>query len=471
MLKINKFFLSDVRCFKGEEEFNIRPLTFLIGENSTGKSTVLGCLQAMNQYILGDKFMIDFNEAPYQMGRFEDICRRSKPKNTSFKLGFGGKSNKGKGANFKFELILNKQPDRATPAVKEARLIFDDAEIRFVNKKSTSSRIKSQVDLKQARNKKVFIITILSSEESPLAKIDHIRSWLDGFRSHIEDSIPGVQVAEKYRGYKPHRRHVKEKDETLNSPKKQLYEFMKSKNYSRLFDDLVSGHLDSRYFSFGHIYSEPQRTYDPLIDTETPSSSRIPVLLRNLSSTKSDDWERLREKLIGFGEQSGLFTDIQVKNLSDSSSTSFQLKFKIRKAQATNLTDVGHGISQILTILVYVLMTKNHTFLMQQPEIYLHPKAQAALTSLFIELTKQRNNNFIIETHSDYMIGRARIEIMKGNIKPEDVSLIYLEAKGKDVEVYNLGFDKLANFSPNNPPSNYRSFFLKEGYALLGWDD
>ena len=424
----------------------------------------------MNQFVFQYGSSIDFNMPPYQMGSFEDISRRSKPKNTSFKLGFDAKSNKGKGANFKFELILSKQPDRATPAVKEARLIFDNAEIRFVNKKSTSSRIKSRIDLKQERNKKVFIITILSSEESPLAKIDHIRAWADGFRSHIEDSISGVQVAEKYRGYKPHRRHVKEKNKTLNSPKEQLYEFMKSKNYSRLFDDLASGHLDSRYFSFAPIRSEPQRTYDPLINTETPSGSKIPVLLRNLSFKKGRDWERLREKLIEFGEQSGLFTDIQVKNLGDLLSTSFQLKFNIRGAQATNLIDVGYGISQILPILVYVLMTKNHTFLMQQPEVHLHPKAHAVLTSLFIELTKQRNNNFIIETHSDHMIDRVRIEIMKGKIKPEDVSLIYLQAKGKDVEVYNLGFDRQANFSPD-PPINYRGFFLKESHALLGWDD
>ena len=47
MNTINKFFMRDVRCFDGEHEFNIRPLTFLIGENSTGKSTVLGCLQAL----------------------------------------------------------------------------------------------------------------------------------------------------------------------------------------------------------------------------------------------------------------------------------------------------------------------------------------------------------------------------------------------------------------------------------------
>ena len=107
---------------------------------------------------------------------------------------------------------------------------------------------------------------------------------------------------------------------------------------------------------------------------------------------------------------------------------------------------------------------------MQQPEVHLHPQAQAAFTSLLAILAKQKNNTFIIETHSDYMINRARIDIMEGNIKPEDVSLIYLEAQGKDVEVHNLCFDKQGNFK-DDPPDSYDDFFLSESHKLLGWKD
>ena len=436
MLKINKFFLSDVRCFKGEKEFNIRPLTFLIGENSTGKSTILGCLQAVNQFVFTYGGFIDFNIPPYKMGGFEDICRRAKPKNTSFKLGIETESNEDTVPNFKFEFIFGEQPDEVTPAMKEMRLIFDDGEIRFIHKKSTPSRSKElEFNLTKERNKKVF--TIVSSSEILSFVLDYTKVLETRLRLH----------------------RIEERSEKLNSVEEQLYEFMISKNYRHLFADLYF-----RCFNIPPIRSEPQRTFDPL------SSIGSAITLRNMSFKKGKDWEQLKEKLIDFGKHSGLFADVQVKNLGDSLSSSFQLEFKIRQAQATNLMYVGYGISQILPILVRVLREKDHTFLMQQPEVHLHPKAQAALTSLFIELTKQKNNNFIIETHSDYMIDRARIEIMKGKIKPEDVSLIYLEAKGTDVEVYNLGFDRQANFSPD-PPINYRSFFLKEEDALLGWDD
>ena len=64
---------------------------------------------------------------------------------------------------------------------------------------------------------------------------------------------------------------------------------------------------------------------------------------------------------------------------------------------------------------------------MQQPEVHLHPRGQAELSSLLVDLVRQREHKFIVETHSDYMVNRARIEIMNKRIAPEDVSLIYLE--------------------------------------------
>ena len=93
--------------------------------------------------------------------------------------------------------------------------------------------------------------------------------------------------------------------------------------------------------------------------------------------------------------------------------------------------------------------------------------AQAEFSSLLAELANRNNQSFIVETHSDYMIDRARIEIRKGNIKPDDVSLIYFEPKGNIVKVHNIGFDKMANLI--GAPTNYRDFFLKESKRLMGF--
>ena len=447
MLKINKFFLSDVRCFKGEKEFNIRPLTFLTGENSTGKSTILGCLQTMGLYASGDLFFegkrsIDFNLAPFQMGTFENIVRRSRPKKKKFELGFELGTNTA--SKFKLRIILGEQSDRANPIIEKVHLVFNDGEIIFLSTNTSGNNKTPKIKVEEKASKKIF--TVSSNKDA---------------RSLFDDPLHYIHYRFNLRS---HHLRIREAEEKFSDEAEQFYKFIGSKKLDELRDFIP------RYFSFAPIRSEPQRTYDPIEEPETSSGSEIPILLRNLSVGKGKTWENLHEKLKAFGELSGLFTDIKVKNLGGSLSSPFQLELKIRKAQAANLMDVGYGVSQILPILVRVLAMKEHTFLLQQPEVHLHPKAEAALTSLLAELTKQKNHAFVIETHSDYMVDRARIEIMQGKIKPEDVSLIYLEAHGKDVEVYNLCFDEQANFV-TDPPMGYRDFFLDETHKLLGWDD
>ena len=70
---------------------------------------------------------------------------------------------------------------------------------------------------------------------------------------------------------------------------------------------------------------------------------------------------------------------------------------------------------------------------------------QAEFSSLLATIANQDRQSFIVETHSDYMIDRARVEIRNGNIRPEDVSLIYLEPKRDVVKVHNISFDKMGN--------------------------
>ena len=445
-IKPRKFFLRDVRCFKDEKEFNISPLTFLVGENSTGKSTILGCIQALTNSVeknrlSGMMYPIDFNLEPFQMGAFENIVRKASPKITKFELGFEFCSTKGTPQDFRLRAIIIKQPNTAEPIIKEMCFIFSDGEIKFISKSTTKDNKPFSVTVKEKGSKKIFTIALVGGYPPFIF-----------FFESLSDQEGLFRKADVRRG----------------PEEKQLREFLQDKDFFNNFYLNLPHSL--RFFSFAPIRSKPQRTYNPWGDTETSSGSEIPVKLRNLSMTKNKDWKQLQERLQAFGKNSGLFTDIKVKNLGRLSSSPFQIELKIRRAQATNLADAGYGVSQILPLLARVLKVRDYTFLMQQPEVHLHPKAQAELVSLLIELSKQKENNFIIETHSDYLIDRARIEIMQGKIKPEDVSLIYLEPKGSDVKVHNLRFNKKAEIEPT-PPESYHKFFFSETHKLLGWND
>ena len=119
---LRKFTIKDVRCFKGEQEIKIRPTTFLIGENSTGKTTVLGCLQALFDAVLYFKGL-DFNLLPYNMGAFVDIVRRMEPPKKEFQLGFQYETNE---QVILYTFSFQENPNGTEPILKDAALEIKD---------------------------------------------------------------------------------------------------------------------------------------------------------------------------------------------------------------------------------------------------------------------------------------------------------------------------------------------------------
>ena len=90
--QLKKFIIENVRCFGERQEIDIRPLTFLVGENSTGKTSILACLQVLLQSYHGapsfrGEPILNFNEPPYDMGTFIDIIHKTKPAGNNFILG------------------------------------------------------------------------------------------------------------------------------------------------------------------------------------------------------------------------------------------------------------------------------------------------------------------------------------------------------------------------------------------------
>ena len=100
-------------------------------------------------------------------------------------------------------------------------------------------------------------------------------------------------------------------------------------------------------------------------------------------------------------------------------------------------------------------------FLLQQPEVHLHPSAQAALGSLFCQVAEPRRQ-LVVETHSDHLIDRVRMDVRDGvgNLKPEDVSILYFERNDLDVRIHSIRLDEEGNVL--DAPEGYRWFFLEE---------
>ena len=434
-MSITQFTMEEVRCFAERQEFNIRPLTFLVGENSTGKTTTLACFQVLANYLSEGE--INFNSKPYLMGIFRDIVRNSRKAEKAFKLGctFGGKDKKD--SEWTIEFVEKK--GGVEPTVRSVTLKHTDDEIVLSADNAEKRGMAFTYCDKERNQYRISVNSAILDSNSPSFLLNRLRHR--GERGSEEEIALANYLQEKHGGLR----------------------------YSWDWGG-------SPVFSTAPIRSQPQRTYDPMREFDDPEGSDVPMRLMRTQATDEKRWESLKGRLVEFGKSSGLFQDIDVRNLARTMGNPFQLKVKVRGPNS-NVIDVGYGVSQILPVLVHILdppisrqpLMEMPFFLLQQPEVHLHPRAQAALSSLLAREASQDKQSFIVETHSDYMIDRARIEIRKGNIRPEDVSLIYLEPKGNVVKVHNISFDKMGNME--GVPQHYGEFFMTEYRQLMGFKD
>ena len=98
--------------------------------------------------------------------------------------------------------------------------------------------------------------------------------------------------------------------------------------------------------------------------------------------------------------------------------------------QLRDLTSVGVGVSQALPLLVGLLSCPSDSlFIVEQPELHLHPGVQARLADFMI--TARRDVALIIETHSESFITRIRRRAAEGGIDVERVAITFVEPEGR----------------------------------------
>jgi len=121
------------------------------------------------------------------------------------------------------------------------------------------------------------------------------------------------------------------------------------------------------------------------------------------------------------------------------------------------ITDVGFGVSQILPVLVLCYYTPvGSTIILEQPEIHLHPSAQAGLADIFIDVIKTRNIQIIVESHSEHLLRRLqrRIAEEKQGFSQADASLYFCQMDQQGTsQLIPLELDDFGNI--NNWPVDF----------------
>lgn len=444
---MDEIILKNFRCFREEQTARLAPLTLLVGENSTGKTSFMAMIRALWD-VAYEHEIPDFKEDPYDLGSFDEIVHHRGARGgraKTFEAGFSTPPRvKPNGQSFRFEVTFGKTGTAPIPV--GTRLDRADAWIKVLFEKDYRCHVSFGTPRGAWKLKTPYIrrARLDTHDDDRISVFFHLVSDL---RTIADGKGRGELVTLQ----------------GARSPTGEDFELAEQL-------DLPFGRRSFRYdtppYASAPVRSYPRRTYDPTRLLQDSEGVFTPMYLAHMYFNASHRWMNLKNAIERFGQVAGLFDEISIKPLGKKDSEPFQIqvrKFDGRlKGPHRNLVDVGYGVSQVLPIITELLSQDAPSlFLLQQPEVHLHPRAQAALGSLFCQVARP-DRQVVVETHSDHLLDRVRMDVRDGTteLKPEDVSILFFERGDLDVCIHSIRLDEEGNVL--GAPDSYRRFFMEE---------
>lgn len=441
-VRISEICVEGFRCFGQRQTARIAPLTLLVGENSAGKTSFLAMVRALRESAVALP-QPDFNAPPYQFGSYDDMAHRKGAIGNPPVPEFNGS------ATF---LMSPRIPSGYRPEVKiSATYAKRGKEPALVRRRFEAEDYWIEDDARSRRGVTVvghpeFELETRFARETQQAPI---HSWI--LLHSVRMALDGPE-------------HVKIRRGSLPEGQEWWPAF-----HQRMTDAVeFFGSDKGLVFPGAPVRSQPKRSYEATPGRNVAEGDRIPRRLADLIAKGGRAWEKLGASLRRYGKDSGLFDHIDVRRLGTFDSDPFQVSISPSGSPSRVLTDVGYGVSQALPVLVELLNgDPSRVFLLQQPEVHLHPRAQATLGSLMVRAANG-GRQLLVETHSDYLLDRIRMDIRDGKTKlgPDDVSILYFERDGVEARIHSIGIDAQGNVV--GAPEGYRQFFMEETDRSFG---
>ena len=461
-IRLKSITVQDYRCFGGPQTVRLAPVTLLVGENSSGKTSLLAMIRALwDSTFTPYAGALDFKEPPFDLGSFDEILHRGS-QNRRFMAGFDlDYSADDKTTTYEIEVEF--APGWGQPVLSRRRYSNGGCWIE--------QRIEETGDTIQygtPNGSWSNTMMKVESEEGPPSE-------------RVLATVPPISLHHMFM------RQMYQREEELSlslfAPLEDSPQISKSdlEYIDRSLGDILDLEqklriYSSRPFASAPVRSQPKRTYDPDKIAPDAEGDYIPMYLGQLSQLKPEIWKVLKGRIEEFGKVAGLFNVLDFNRLGNTAGAPFQINvgslYSSQDDEPYNLVDVGYGVSQVLPLITELLRDNGpQLFLLQQPEVHLHPSAQAALGNLLCEMVgtdRSEGRQMIVETHSDFIINRVRMAARDkvAGLQPEDISIIYFKRGHHNVEMHDMSVDHEGNLL--DIPPGYRRFFLEESQWFLG---
>lgn len=416
--------LSNFKAFE-QLSIHLRPITLLLGPNNSGKSSIIAPIRILAQTL--DSRDVDvtllLNGVLGDFGTYKDVVygnHRGRP----FRIGLSITSPKPRDypnieGPIQFDLEYKHRRQRRETILREIQLKVDEASLRLEYSKSSERQLISQINNTE----------VPSPLKSPLAEyftMRHFLPYMFRLPFHREGDSKLLQFLESFEP-----------------------SAMRAPSYAARS---IAQQLEEVEY-VGAMREPPRRTY--LFTGERrrrvgASGEHASSLFMLNAMRGTEQGNGLTEKVNEWLGNAGIAQSIDVKMLSD---RHYELRVEHPvTGEEQNFSDVGYGNSQVFPVLVGAYrLDPGSVFLVEEPEIHLHPRAAAELGDLFLDLYDNRVQS-VVETHSEHLVIRLQQHVAAGRIAPTDVAVYYVHPqKDGGKQVKRLHMDNSGKFKDSWP--------------------
>lgn len=217
-------------------------------------------------------------------------------------------------------------------------------------------------------------------------------------------------------------------------------------HFAPAFDNLTG---KIRYL--GPLRQCPRRFYQWTGErkTEVAEPDGADTFAALVSSGRNGGW--LMESVADWLRKLNLIQDLTIR-AAGNHGRFYEVFIRIDDVESA-LVDVGFGVSQVLPVVTQLLSApKGSIILLEQPELHLHPNAQAALADLMLYAAAERNIQLIVESHSEHILRRLQRRIAEAEAEfatPENIRMYFCRpgANGSTAEKVDVDrFGQISNW-------------------------
>lgn len=477
---MNTLRLKNYRCFEDTGDIYLKPLTLLVGANSSGKSSFLKFFPLLKQSIgirkngvflwysedvdfkdfkntvrNGEGSIIINMELPlverFNVNENELISKFLKTKGTEYK-----------GAATNLELTIS-EIDENTDYLEHLSISYYDQHIEIsfskdgkaqvcINGKSIENDLYSNVQLSGSFLPRiVFSNNDIAYYYGPRIVRDMVMDYLNSCKISINSSIDDF-----FRSfYFMSKNHFNECfNVVLGKKKNNTIDMVKLNNLYLLYNldniiDLANGCINSIAVNMSYVKPlrvMPERYYryqNYSVDEISSDGKNLAMYFANLKRDELKKFQKWTLDNFGFKlEPNKLEGHVEIEIIE-------------KDKKGRNMVDTGFGYNQLLPILAiiwdalnnkqrmffYTYMDHNIKFIViEQPELHLHPRILAMfaemLCSVISGLKKDEDVRFIIETHSETIINKVGALIQSSRIDEDKVNVVLFNAQNEGLNNY-----------------------------------